>query len=260
MEKAETKEKEYYVIDIVHILKALWRQIWVLIVTGLIGGTIGFLIASFVITPTYSSSIMLYVNNGVSVGGSSFSITASQITAAQNLVRTYVVMLNNRTTLEAVGEEADVDYSSAAMMNMIRAEAVNETEVLRVTVTTNDPYEAQRIANAIAKVLPRRISEIIEGSTMEVVDSAVVNLRKVEPSITKYTAIGLVVGVLFAAAIVTIIAAVDNRIHDEDYLLRTYKYPILAKVPALNVSANGYGYGYGYGYYARNNNNTTAEK
>jgi hypothetical protein len=37
----------------------------------------------------------------------------------------------------------------------------------------------------------------------------------------------------------------DDTIHDEEYVLRTYDYPILAKIPNLvNDSAKRYGYYY----------------
>ena len=246
------QHREVISIDILHILKALWHRAWVIVLAGILAGAIGFSYASFVLAPQYSSSIMLYVNNSsLSVGGASVSISASQISAAQSLVKTYIVMLQNRTTLEKVIERADVSYTYQQLSGMIEATAVNETEVMQVTVTTGNPYEAAKIANAIAEVLPERIDEIIEGSTMEVVDSGAVNLRKVSPSITKYTMIGLVLGVFLAAAVLAVLAIMDDTIHEEDYILQNYNYPILAKIPDLvNSGSKPYGYSYGY-YYQR---------
>ena len=117
---------------------------------------------------------------------------------------------------------------------------------MRVTVTAQDPYEAQKIANGIATVLPQRVTEIVEGTSMEVVDSAVANTQKVAPSITKYTAVGFILGVFVSLVIVVIYALMDNTIHDEEYVLQTYNYPILAKVPDLLDTENKK---YGYDYY-----------
>ena len=78
---------------------------------------------------------------------------------------------------------------------------------------------------------------------MEVVDSAVAEYEKVAPSITKYTAVGMFLGVLISALGVIIAALLDETIHDDDYILRTYDYPILAKIPnLLNVSNKQYSY------------------
>lgn len=239
MTKDNTKSQDYYAIDFLHIVKSVWNRIWVVLLVAIIGGVIGFLYPTFFITPMYSSSVMLYVNNSsFSLGSSSFSISSSELTAAQSLVKTYTVILKNRTTLNQVIEKAGVDYTYEELYGMIKADSVNETEVLKVTVTTDDPYIATDIVNTIAEVLPDRISDIIEGSSMEVVDIGVVNTHKVSPNITKYTEVGLFIGALAAVVVLVIIALLDDTIHDDEYILRTYDYPILAKVPNLLGSSD----------------------
>ena len=242
----ENKKNEYYTIDIAHILKALLHRVWVIALSGFLAAVIAFSISAFLITPMYSSSIMLYVNNSsFSLGNTSFSISSSEITAAQNLVKTYSEILNNRTTLERVIDKTGVSYTYRELSDMIVATPSNDTEIMKVTVTTDDPYEAAKIANCIAEVLPVRVSEIIDGASMEVVDSAIPEFKKVSPSITKNTAIGLILGVLLAVAVLVILALRDDTIHDEDYVLQNYDCPILAKVPnLLNSGSKHYGYYY----------------
>ena len=103
--------KDYYVVDLSHIAKVVWHRIWIIGVVSLLIAAIGFSIAAFFITPTYSSSIMLYVNNSsFNVGDLGFSISSSQLTAAQSLAKTYTVLLKNRTTLERVIDESGIEY------------------------------------------------------------------------------------------------------------------------------------------------------
>lgn len=242
----ENKTNEYYTIDLAHIVKTLLHKAWLIALSGFLAAVIGFAISAFVIVPTYSSSIMLYVNNSsFSLGNTNFSITSSEITAAQNLVRTYSEILNNRTTLERVIDKTGVPYTYKELSKMIAAAPSNDTEIMRVTVTTEDPYEAAKIANCISEILPTRVSEIVDGASMEVVDSAIPELQKVAPSITTYTAIGLVLGALLSIIVLVIFALMDDTIHDEDYVLQNYDCPILAKVPnLLNSGSKHYGYYY----------------
>ncbi len=237
-------ESHIYTIDVRHILKSLWRRAWLIALSGVIAGVIGFAIPTFTIAPTYSSSIMLYVNNSsISLGNTNFSISSSQISAAQSLVKTYGVILNNRTTLERIIQKTGVSYTYKELSAMITSAPSNNTEIMRVTVTSTDPYEAAEIANCIAEVLPVRISEIIDGASMEVIDSAIPVLSKVGPSITKYTAVFMILGVLLCTAVLVVLALLDDTIHDEEYILQTYDYPILAKIPDLLGSGdNKYGY------------------
>ncbi len=239
MERNEKDMRDYYVIDVSHILKSLWHRAWVIVLSGILAGALGFYISAFVIVPNYSSSILLYVNNSdISLGNTSFNISASDISASQSLVKTYGELLNNRTTLERVIEETGVKYTYKELSKMVKSGSSNGTEIMKVTVTTNDPYEAAKIANCIAEVLPIRISEIIEGASMEVVDSAIPHLEKVSPSITRYTEIGLILGVFLSVLVLAAFAMMDDTIHDEEYVLQTYNYPILAKIPNLMGSSN----------------------
>ena len=244
MEKQENSTREYYTIDVLHIVKSLWRRVWLIALCGLLAAGIGFSISAFAIAPTYSSYIKLYVNNSsISLGNTNFSISASELTAAQSLVRTYGDILGSRSTLERIIYKSNIDYTWKELSQMITYEPSNDTEIMRVTVTCEDPYEASKIANTIAEVLPVRISEIIDGASMEVVDSAIPDIEKVAPSITRYTAVGLVLGVILSIITLVVIALMDDTIHDEEYVLRTYDYPILGKVPnLLNIGNKTYGY------------------
>ena len=261
MENSKNSAKEYYVIDVAHIFKSIWYRIWVVILAGFIAAGIGFSLAAFAITPTYSSSIMLYVNNSsISLNDVGFSLSSSDLTAAQSLVKTYNVLLKNRTTLERVIDETGITYAWDDLYDMIEASSVDETEVMKITVTTVDPYLSEKIANGIATVLPQRVAEVVEGTSMEVVDSAIPNLQKVAPSITKYTAVGFILGVLLSVLCLAVSALLDNTIQDEDYIIQNYKYPILAKIPdLLDGGTKRYGYRYGYNYYRRDKKQNSEE-
>lgn len=244
-----SKKNDYYVIDLWHVIRAVWHRAWVVVLSAVLVAAAGFSMSTFAIKPLYSSSVMMYVNNSsFALGNTSFSISSSEISAAQSLLKTYIVILNNRTTLETVIDKTGVNYSFKELSGMITSSSVNDTEVLKVTVTTEDPYEATKIANCIAEVLPVRISEVIEGSSMKVVDSGVVNLQKVSPSITKYTAVGFFIGAFVSVVVLVIFALMDGTIHDEEYIIETYNYPILAKVPDLTGAGRTKGY---YSYYKK---------
>ena len=259
MEKQEVKK--YYTIDVLHIVKFIWRKIWIVLLSATIAAGAGFGLAAFIIKPTYSSTILLYVNNSSTIGGIdvSSSISLSDITASQSLVKTYGEILDNRTTLELVIDKAGVDYKPEELSKMIESGSSNDTEIMYVKVTANDPEEADKIADCISEVLPERIKVIIDGASMEVVDSSVPNYKKIGPSITKFTIIGFAIGTLISLIAVAIVAMMDDRIHDEDYIIETYDYPILAKIPDL-VNTEGKKYSYYYESKSRSGSDAAKNK
>ena len=248
--KAKTKTgKDYYSIDLMHIARTLLHRLWIIILVAVLAATATFAYSAFVIPPSYGAQVLLYVNNSsINFGNTSFDISASDIQASMSLVKTYSVLLENRTTLERVIENSGVDYSVGELKAMISTGSVNETEVMRVVVICGDPYEAAKIANSIAEVLPIRISEIIDGASMEVVDTAVPITTKIGPNIERNTILGFILGGLITAIIVVVLAVMDDTIYNENYILENYDHPILAKVPDLLSSRRRSGYGYYYYY------------
>lgn len=249
----ERRNAEVFAIDVMHIVRMLWRRAWAIVLCGLIGAALGFTMAAYIIEPTYSSSVKLYVNNStVSLGSKNFSISAGDLSTAERLLKTYGEILQARTTLERVAEKSGLDYSWSRLAGMISYVSLNETEIMKVTVTCNDPYDACTIANTVAEVLPVRMSEIIDGASMEIVDSAIPETNKIAPSVTRYTAMGLFVGAILMAGVLALFALLDGTIHDEEFITQNYHYPILGKVPDLMSEGTNRYKSYGYYYYQRN--------
>ena len=255
------KSNEYVKIDIKKIAEGMLHRLWLIILSMLVCGAILFSYAAFWITPLYEASVLMYVNNSsFSVGATSFSITSSEISAAKSLVATYLVILNTRSTLNDVIAQGELDCTYGELRGMISAASVNDTEVFSVTVTNPDPQKCEHIANTIAQVLPGKIADVVEGSSVRIVDYAVVPSGKVSPNIRIYTLAGLLGGFLISCAIIAVIEIIDTQIRSENYLLDNYEnIPLLTVVPDLlsdgsrkgyYYKKHNYGYGYGYGYYS----------
>lgn len=230
------RESEYIKLDFMKIAEGLIRRLWVIVLAMVVCGVLLFSYAAFLVTPMYEASTLMYVNNSsFSVGSTSFSISSSEISAAKSLVDTYLVILKTRLTLNEVIERSGLDCTYEELSDMISAKSVNDTEVFAVTVTTDDPQMAEYIANTIAQVLPDKIADIVEGSSVSIVDYAVVPSEQVSPSLSKYAIVGLLGGMLISCAIIAVIEIRDNKIRTENYLLENYaNIPLLTTVPDLH--------------------------
>lgn len=240
--------KEYVGFDLFRLFGALWHRAWAILLAIVLAGGAAFAYASFFITPRYESKALMYVNNSsFSMGSTSFSISTSELSAAQSLVATYTVILKTRTTLETVIEAAGIDATYEELAGMISASAVNGTEIFEIAVTSEDPKEAELLANTIAQILPERISDIVEGSSVRLVDYAVVPSTKASPNITLYTAVGILVGLAISCILILVAEMKDDLIHSEDYLLQAYEgVPLLAVIPDLRIRSSGGYYGEDY--------------
>lgn len=237
------KKNEYREIDVLSLFQAWWKKIWLIILTGLIiGGTVCACTIMFA-TPLYKASILLYVNNNaLSVGDTKLSISQGDLTAAQSLVDTYGVILKTRSTLEEVIEKTKVPYTYEDLSKMVESSAVNSTEIFYVEVTSPRPKEAELIANTIGQVLPEKIASIVDGSSVRIVDPAVIPVKKSSPSITKNTILGFAAGIMISCAFIAFREIHDDQIHGSDYLIDTYAIPVLAEIPELSSNEHGKDY------------------
>lgn len=247
--KRQGKASEKYeddTIDLARLGRALVRRFRVVFLAALLCGGIACSYAAFFVAPLYQASALMYVNNsGSSIDSSAIIYSTGQLSAAQGLIDTYAVILKSRTTLEKVIEEAGLNCSYSELYSMVSVESVNDTEIFSITVTDTDPEEAALIANTIADILPDRISEIVEGSSVKIADSAVVPTAKASPNLTSYALTGAAIGFLLSCIVIIVRELFDDAIHDGSYLLQTYDIPILAEIPDLMSDRSSGFYGYG---------------
>ncbi len=229
------KERDMIEIDLLKLVLILWRKAWAIILAMIVMGGIAFGVTYNFIEPTYQASIKVYVNNASQTNTG--VVSQSELTVAKQLVQTYIVTLKSRTTLNEVIKQANLDYDFEELSGMISAQAVDNTEVFEVAVVSKDAKEAAEIANTIAEVLPTRISEIVDNSSVKILDYAIINNEPVSPSYIKNIAIGALAGAVVAVALIFLQFVLDNKIHSEEYLIEHYKYPILAVIPDLTVNS-----------------------
>lgn len=234
-------------VDIKHLLRIVISRLWIILLVGVICASMTLGYAWFFVTPTYVSSVQFYVNNQVT-GSPGFS--SSQITAAQSLADTYMVILRSRAVLEEVAKQTNLGYSYNQLRAMVGAAAVNKTEVFQVDVISADYKHSAKIANAIADVLPDKITSVVDGSSVRVVDYAVENPNRVAPSYRNAALVGAVVGCALTAILIVVMELTDTTINSEDYLTQVYgSIPLLAVIPGTQGNKSKYYRGYYKGNY-----------
>ncbi len=240
----EEREKA---IDLKRIASRWLKGAWIWLISGILAAVAGFFAAKLLVAPLYESSVLFYVNNSANKEANE-DITTGQMDAAKRLVKTYGVILQNRSTLEQLAERLDDPYTYEELSACLSVSAVNDTEIMQVTVTLGDPYEAAKIANCIAEILPLRVSEIIEGASMQVIDDAYPNANPVSRSALSYGLICGALGVVLSSIAVVALSLLNDQIRGTE-ALRSFEYPVLAEISSLEAKEYG-----AYCYYRKKKN------
>ena len=233
-------------VDLLRLLHTLLDKSWLIALVAILCAALTLLGTWLLITPQYEASAVFYVNNSaLSIGDASLSIESGDISASKSLVNTYIVILKDRVTLVDILDYAGIEGMSwQELQESISAEALNETEVFQVTVRSPIPEHAQKLANAVACILPKRIGSIIDGSSAKIVSDAVVPVRPSSPSYVNNTVVGFLLGLLLSVGIIALREIYDTTIREEEDITLNCKHPILAAVPDMTAPGKG-------GYYAR---------
>lgn len=255
-------------IDVLALLKAFWRNILVILLVALICGAGAFAYTYFCIAPSYEATVTCYISttSSYSIGGTSVSFSSGDLYLSQALTGPYFEILNSRTTLEEVIEEAGLTYDNGrpyspdTLRGMIRTEASEDAGgIFRVTARSANAALSEKIANTIAKVLPDRVAEIIDGSTIRIVDYAIIPAARSSPSNTGNAAKGAFAGVILSCLVIFLLqlknAGSDAPITSADDLRVLFPdIQILAVIPDMrrrekNGDRNVYSSAYNAGYY-----------
>lgn len=230
LEMEETNE-----ISLQEIFMILWNKVWVIILCTLIGGVAAFGISAFVLDPTYTSRVSMYVNSNTERENTIANL--NDINASQKLVSTYIEILKSDNVLSKVITETGFTYTPEQIRKMLTASAVNGTEIFEVKITTEDANEAAVIANTIAAVAPEEIIRVVKAGSVELIDEAVPATSPSSPNVLLNTIIGLLLGGVLSVLGVLVAEMLDNRIKTEDDLKKGYDFPILGTIPDLEDAA-----------------------
>lgn len=239
MNNRKTTNAEYE-INVIELFQALLKRWWLILAAVIVGAVLMFVYTRFFVTPLYQSSVAFYVNNGQNAED---KISNSDISAAQSLVDTYIVILKYGTTLDDVIKDAKLDCTASQLAGKLDCASIHDTEVFQVTVTDPLPERAERIAKSIAKILPDKVADVIEGSTVRIVRDPTLPERPSSPHLRHNVAVGAAAGFLLSVLYAGLQFILDDRIRDAAKLLKeNYSYPVLAEIPDLTHESRGYYY------------------
>lgn len=238
-------------IDLLPIFKKLLSKVWLMILVGAVFAGLAFGATKAFIKPTYRCSFTAYVNNQHSQSGTG-SLSQSDINAAKQLVNTYVKVIKSNAILTAAAEAAGMDVTYGKLQKMVSAEVQGETEIIAVYVVDEDPETAYILANAIAKIAPSYMTNIVEGSSMKIIDYPMYNDSRYKPNYLKYALLAFLIGVVLVIIKVVIDYFRDDNISDESELENRFGLPILGIIPdvleSTAASKKGGYYAYNYAY------------
>ena len=208
----ELESEEEMSIDIIEIFGALKSKIAWILAVALFGAAVAYGVSCFLIKPTYTAQVVMYVNNRSS-NVYADAINQSDLNASKELVPTYQAIVSTKSAMKrAINEGGISGYTPEQLMGMVSTKLVEDTGIFAITVRCKDQYKVADIANAVAKSGTDEISKYIEGTTATIIDRAVVPIGQSSPNNRRNAILGFLLGAVLSSAVVLAIHFLDTRI------------------------------------------------
>ncbi|WP_289683143.1 YveK family protein [Lactobacillus intestinalis] len=261
-------------IDLTQLIRICRKHIWALILWSVGLALVGWGVASFIISPKYTSSAQVLVNQKANKNDPNAAYATQQanmqlVTTYKDIVTSHVILqeasdrLANPTRVvkkaqpakyrtEADGtrrlikkaQPAVIDRSGKAYSVSVKQLAKNisvstqqQSQVFSINAKADTPDKSKAEANAVAEVFKDRIKSIMNVNNVTIVAPATTGVQS-SPNVRLFTLAGFVIGLVLSFAVVMIRELSDTAVRDDSYLTETLGLTNLGQIAHFNVSSS----------------------
>jgi len=240
--RKDKNEIEINLADVFQILLSKW---FFILIAGLVVALGVGLATHFLIKKKYTAHTTMYVFTTAEQNQTG-SISSSELAAADNLIKTYQVIVKSNSVLDVVSErfmEEHPEYNerkitTASLSGYTSVSVPNGTKLIQIDITTENPVLSANIANTFAKYVPDQIVRITKAGGVEIVDYATVPRSPSSPNLTRNVVIGFAAGFIIAAVFFLLRAYLDTTIYTSEEVQKVSNCPVIGTVPMIVISSD----------------------
>lgn len=204
----DEKQKNLIEVDLLDFGGVLLRKLPVLIVAGVIVALAAWIGTRLWITPQYTSTTKMYVL----AKQDSATLTNNDMQTSTMLTKDYTEIVKTRTVVESVITQLDLKVRYEQLLSRISVYTPDDTRMIYITVTDEDPYLAADIADAVREAAAIHIQQVMKIEAVNVADEANIPDRPSYPNEKKNGLIAGGIGVSAAFFIILIWYLTDDTV------------------------------------------------
>ncbi|MGI6012031.1 MAG: polysaccharide biosynthesis tyrosine autokinase [Ruminococcus sp.] len=219
-----------------NFLKGLAKFWWLIILLAFLGSAVLYVKNSRFYTPMYRSEASFTVMTGgsdESSSGESYNFYYDTTTAGQ-LAKTFPYILSSSLLTNAIKEDLGVESINGS----ISAEAVSESNLITMSVTSSDPQDAKEILESAIRVYPE-VSRFVIGETKFNMINVPTEPTEPynQPNYTRKVAKGALFGAAAGFFLIALYAFFRKTVQTPDELKSVMNLPCIGNIPELKAKA-----------------------
>ncbi|HEL2355838.1 TPA: capsular biosynthesis protein CpsC [Streptococcus suis] len=213
-------------IDILLLLKTIWRKKIFILLLGLLGAGLAFAYSSFLVTPQYDSTTRIYVVGQHAEAGA--GLTNQDLQAGSYLVKDYKEIILSQDVLTQVATELNLNGN---LKEKVSVSIPVDTRIVSISVRDSNPNEAARIANSLRSFAAQKIIEVTKVSDVTTLEEAVPAEEPSTPNTKRNILLGLLAGSVLATGLVLVMEILDDRVKRPQDIEEVMGLTLLGVVP-----------------------------
>lgn len=229
-------------INLSEIFYYIFKRKYIIILFTIIAGVASVFYTKFCVTPMYTSTTTVLLSkittssNAYTESGE--SITPGELSLNSKLISTYSEIMKSRAVAEEVKEKLNLNISESSLMNNISVTVKNDTEMLKINVTNEDPQIAALVANTLSEVFKEKVREIYSIENVIVVDTALPASHPSNINYKKSFVLFAVVGFVFSCGILFVAFCLDSTIKSKHEVEELLDLHVIGVIPEIKNKFN----------------------
>jgi len=214
----------YKEIDVIEMIKSLFRLWWLILLFGISGSAISYYYSSNVAEPIYVGNTVMFIGKDPN---SIAEFNYVNLEIGELLISDYRELINTRQVMKEVIQTLDLKMSSEEFRESVRVNSMEGTRFMNVVVTHEDPETAAAISNEVSDVLVDKAVEVIGTKNIQIIDRAVINKNQVKPILILDTLVGGLLGGMVIVYIIFLKYSLDNKVRSREMTIEITESPVL---------------------------------
>ena len=227
----DNQEKDFVQIDIMLLLRRIWSQKLIIVLTTLVFTAGALMYSLFIATPKYNRTTRVYVVNQKK---DNQAITTQDVQLGTLLVKDYKEIILSNSVMSDVVAKNKLQITPGELAKKISVDAPKDTRIISITVTDKDPQKARDLANAVREVSADKIKEVTKIEDVTTLEQAEAALTPSSPNVFKNSVLAALLGLILAVGGVVLIELMDDRIKRPEDIEETMDLVLLGVIPSTN--------------------------
>ncbi len=204
-------------INLKEFFEVIKKRYWMVIIITILLTFTGYFYSNLSYTPIYETSTRIIID------------------ADNNYMNTLMVMIKDPSIMEKVQDELGISRSPESIANQIVVNRVDESLVINISVTDQNPKVAMDIANLTASTFKSEVKKLLDFSEVQLLTEAKENKIPINENKNKMAIAGLIAGLVIGTGLVFLIDSLDETVNKKSQVEGITNVPVIGVVSKMKV-------------------------